>query len=144
MDEARHGLSHILAREWVSDCLIELRQVRHAEVESEWISEGVAWPEGAVPPDHVHVYVTVPYGFDDGMVGHLADFLAEAADRDPRFGYRFASAHLQDFDPGKTERVDSSNLGKGARRLTFDFSVRDPDQAALKKSDKADDGGSND
>ncbi|HET9677461.1 MAG TPA: hypothetical protein VFP21_08165 [Solirubrobacterales bacterium] len=83
MDGARHGLSHNLAREWVSDCLIELRQVRHAEVESEWISEGVAWPEGAVPPDHVHVYVTVPYGFDDGMVGHLADFLAEAAERDP-------------------------------------------------------------
>jgi hypothetical protein len=91
----------------------------------------------------VHVYFTVPYGFDDGMVGHLADFLAEAAERDPRFGYRFAAAHLQDFDPGKAERVDSTNLGKGARRLTFDFSVRDPDQAALKKSDKAD-GGSND
>src|SRR3982750_491425 len=139
MDEARRGLSHNLAREWVSDCLIELRQVRHAEVESEWISEGVGWPEGAVPPDHVHVYVTVPHGFDDEMVGHLADFLREAAERDPRFGYRFASAHLQDFDPDKTEQVDSNNLGEGARRLTFDFTVQDPEQAALKEPAQTED-----
>lgn len=145
MNDRRKGLSHNLTREWVTDHLASLRRV-HATVTSEWIGEGVAFPQtvgehndpvDTLPPDWVHVYVVVPASMSESEIKQMMHYLHEQAEQDPRFGGRFASAHMEQCDSKDVERVDSADYGPDAKRLTLRFSVQEPDAAALMVEDEA-------
>ncbi len=131
--EARHNLSHNLAREWVT---AELQSMRWpaATVQSEWVGEGVAFPQtsgehndptAVAPPDWIDIHITVPSSTTEDAMEGLLQALDAAASADPYLGGRFDTGHFEGQE-GETERVESLDQGANAQRLTVRLSVQGP------------------
>jgi len=128
----RHGLSHNLTREWVTDRLSQVEWLK-ATIQSEWVGEGIAFPQtsgehndptGVEPPDLVNVYVTVPASVSEASRAELVSYLQSGAEADPHFEGRFRAGHMEGLTD--VEEVESLDQGAGAQRLTLRFSVRGP------------------